>query len=154
MKVCSLRLFRRKHARGQSTVEFMLMVPILFAMFFFVIEMGLYFTTIHYGNYAAFVTARSVEGGFNPAFPDAKSVAKLVLNGAVWGNATVTPAGPVDAPSGVTVGLTGFERLVPFPFINALLPSMDISAQVNLGQTEWLYEGFEGRPPDQYDNNI
>ena len=90
----------------------------------------------------------------NASFPDPESVANLVLTGSVWRNTDVSTTGPSTAPTGVVIQLTGFEQIVPFPFINALLPSMDINTRVDLGPSEWQYEGFEGRPPDQYDNNI
>ncbi len=155
MKVSIVKMFRRRRARGQSTVEFMLMVPVLFAMFFFVIEMGLYFTTIHYGTYAAFATARSLEGGFNPVYGDTTAVADLVLTGAVWQGASATSvtSGSAD-PVGVRVTLTDFAQKVPFPFISGLLPDMTFATQANLGPPELGYEGVEHRPPDQYDNNI
>ncbi len=157
MRVSMDRLVRRHREQGQSTVEFMLMVPVLFAIFFFIIEMGLYFTTVHYGTYAAFATARSQEGNFNPAFPSTTAVSNLILTGDVWKGTSAAPvsvpSGSGDMPIGAQVTLTNFKQKVPFPFIRALLPSMTFSTQANLGPPEVWYEGVENRPPDQYDNN-
>lgn len=139
-----------RRLRGQSTVEFMLMVPVLFAMYFFVIEMSLYMTTINYANYAAYASARSEAGGFNNTYSSVDSVSRLILNGLVWGT---DAAVSINSRTGAQVAMTGFERRVPLPFINGMLPSMDFGVSVRLGPRERNYEGVEGRPSDQYDNN-
>ena len=140
--------------RGQSTVEFMLMVPVLFAILFFVVEMGLYFTTIHYGTYAAFATARSQQVGFSPMHGDVSAVSDLILTGAVWESGAAQSVMVGGEAAGVRIKLKDFEKKIPFPFIRNLLPSMTFATQVNLGPDERDYEGVEARPPDQYDNNI
>lgn len=135
---------------GQSTVEFMLMIPVLFSVLFFVIQMGLYFTTIHYASYAAYSTARAQVGNFNDVYSDAEAVSRLMLTGQVWGADT---AESINGGIGASVTMTNFESRVPFPFISALVPPMNFDVAVNLGPREVDYEGLEGRPSDQYDNN-
>lgn len=145
-----------RRQRGQSTVEFMLMVPVLFAILFFVIEMGLYFTSVHYGTYAAFAIARSQEVGFAPTYNSVPKVANLILTGALWdsGSAVAVSDARTGLVSGVAVQLNDFESKVPFPFIKPLLPAMNFDTRVYLGPDERGYEGVEGRAADQYDNNL
>ena len=40
-------------------IGFLLMMPLIMAMFFFIIEMSLYFTTVHYTSYATYAAARA-----------------------------------------------------------------------------------------------
>lgn len=139
---------RRRRSRGQSTVEFMLMLPVLLASYFFVVQMGLYFTTIHYANYGAFTSARGLVGGYSSMYQDMTSMSKLVLSGDVWGGQAAAAAA-----AGASVTLTNFERRVPLPFISSMVPDMNFTASVSLGGSEQDYEYVEGRSNDQYDNN-
>ncbi len=137
---------RRTGDPGQSTVEFMLMVPVIFAIFFFIIEMSLYFSAVHYATYGTFVTARCREvgyggdgaggGGKNAAF-----VAGAVLTGSVFqGNYRVTDT----AGAGVTVQMQSWVS--NFPFIAPLLPDMAFSRRINLGPDESAYERAAAPP--------
>ncbi len=143
---------------GQSTVEFMLMIPILFAMLFFVIEMGLYFSAAHYGTYTAFATARSTEVGYSALYPDEKAVSDLILTGALWQTADTRVTEEMDNGQaiGISVKLNNFEQLVPFPFIKELLPDVHFDTKVYLGPNECTYEYAVDpvRDPKFYDNNI
>lgn len=134
--------------RGQSTVEFVLMLPVLLATYFFVVQMGLYFTTIHYASYGAFTSARGLVGGFSAFYQDMTTMSQLVLNGDVWGGQAAAAGA-----AGATVTLTNFERRVPLPFISSMVPDMTFTSSVALGPTERDYEYVEGRGSDQYDNN-
>ncbi len=156
MKLTSARYVRHVRQRGQSTVEFMLMLPVIFSMLFFVIQMGLYFTTVHYGTYAAFATARSQQVGFSDTYSSAKEVSDLILTGAVWGSAVVGVESTMGDESGISVSLTDFERLVPFPFITKLMPNTKFKTSVYLGprECEYEYRAEETRDPYMYDNNI
>jgi len=129
---------------GQSTTEFMLMIPVIFAMFFFVIEMGLYFSAVHYANYATFVTARSQMAGFQngSGTQSADEVAELVLTGSVFRgsrasgkNYTVTQE---KSASGIQIALNSW--VTNFPYLSALLPNMKFSTSVYLGPNEASYE--------------
>lgn len=147
---------RRQSRRGQSTVEFMLMVPVLFAIYFFVIELGLYFTTIHYATYAAFTLARAQEGGFSNQWPSLSALDDVILTGLVWTSNAAKPVGASKySAAGVSVSVSNFEQRVPFPFIVGLLPNMQFDAKVFLGPTEALYEGkADTRNGSLYDNNL
>jgi len=150
------RPMRRRRQRGQSTVEFMLMVPVLFAIYFFVIELGLYFTTIHYANYAAFTLARAQEGGFSDQWPSVSALDDVILTGLVWTSNAAKPVGPSKyKATGVSVSVSNFEQRVPFPFINGLLPNMQFDTRVYLGPTEVMYESkADPRSSGLYDNNL
>ncbi|MFM7202469.1 MAG: TadE/TadG family type IV pilus assembly protein [Myxococcota bacterium] len=145
----------RKRLRGQSTVEFMLMIPVLMSIYFFVLEMGLWFTTIHYGNYAAFSIARAQQVGFSNLYPSVSSLNDIILTGAVWTNSAAKPVGPSKyAATGISVALTEFEEKVPMPFLRDLLPNMQFDTKVYLGSLELNYEyKAEGRSSSLYDNN-
>ena len=135
-----------RRCSGQSTVEFMLMIPIIFAMFFFVIEMSLYFSAVHYANYGTFVTARCRQVGYGGdgaggGGKDAAFVAGAVLTGSVFqGNYSVTDS----SASGVTVQMQSW--ISNFPFIAPLLPNMRFSRTVDLGPDESAYERLAAPP--------
>ncbi len=137
---------RRREEVGQSTVELMLMIPIIFAMLFFVIEMGLYFSAVHYANYGTYVAARCRAAGYGAdgaggGGRDATYVTKLVLTGSVFkGNYFVSDTSSL----GVTVQMQSWVS--NFPFINALLPDMAFATSVNLGPDESVYERTTGVP--------
>lgn len=136
MRIGAMKRERGQH--GQSTVEFMLMVPVILSIFFFVIEMSLYFSAIHYANYATYTTARArlANYGAQPyqSTPDPNSVMKLVLTGSVYGdNYDVT-----QTQKGVTMKLRHWKT--NFPFLSVLLPNMPFTLSVNLGPEEYRYE--------------
>lgn len=151
----TMRARVRKRLRGQSTVEFMLMIPVLMSIYFFVLKMGLWFTTIHYGNYAAFSIARAQQVGFSNLYPSVSSLNDIILTGAVWTNSAAKPVGPSKyAATGISVALTEFEEKVPMPFLRDLLPNMQFDTKVYLGSLELNYEyKAEGRSLSLYDNN-
>lgn len=150
-----LRLVRQK---GQSTVEFMLMIPVIFAIYFFVIEMGLYFTTVHYATYAAHAMARAQQGGYSDAYPSVNDLSKIILTGAVWTPGAAKANGPSKYElTGVAVSMNDFEVRVPFPFIRGMLPSLAWTVNVVQGPTELYYEGKNSSGlgnPGMYDNNL
>lgn len=147
---------RQQAQNGQSTVEFMLMVPVIFAIFFFVLEMGLYFTTIHYAQYSAFTMARAQQAGFSEQWPSVSTLDDVLLTGLVWTNNAAKPVGPSKySATGVAVSMSDFQDRVPFPFIQGMLPNMQFDVQVHLGPLEVGYEG-KAAPRDTglYDNNL
>lgn len=145
----------RKRLRGQSTVEFMLMIPVLMSIYFFVIEMGLWFTTIHYGTYAAFNIARAQQVGFSNLYPSVSALNDIILTGAVWQNSAAKPVGASKyTPTGISVSVSGFEEKVPLPFLRDLLPDMAFDTKVYLGSLELNYEyKAESRDQTLFDNN-
>lgn len=132
---------KRAMQGGQSTVEFMLMVPVIFTMFFFIIEMSLYFTAIHYTNYTAFVTARSQMVNFGKgaastsnANSNAEYIAGLLMTGrALRDNYSVNASGGV-----VQIAMQEWET--HFPFLNRLMPDKKYRVTVGLGRNEFDYE--------------
>ncbi len=128
---------------GQSTVEFMLMIPVIFALFFFVIEMGLYFSAVHYTQYATYATARAKMVNyrvFNGQSLTSEQVAGLIMTGsALRNNYTVT-----ESEGGIQLKLQSWKT--NFPYLSALMPNMPFATTVNLGPNEGDYESraFEG----------
>ncbi len=115
--------------RAQSTVEFALMVPLLFAVIFMCIEFAFYFGAIHYANYGAFVTARGVQVGEDSA----SDVKRLVMNGNVTRDASISTTG-----SSATVSQP-WE--VDLPGVNQLLGDIGFDVTAVLGSEEFSYEG-------------
>lgn len=112
------------------------MLPVLLAIFFFVIEMSLYFTAIHYTNYATFTVARSKLAGYRNADGQqtASFVAGLILTGsALEGNYTVT-----DKTNGISVKLQSWRTT--FPYLAGIMPDAPFTTTVNLGPNERVYE--------------
>lgn len=129
---------RRRGAsrRGQSTVEFMLMLPVLLAVFFFVIEMSLYFTAIHYTNYATFTVARAKLAGYRnkDGQQTATFVAELMLTGsALQDNYTLS-----EKTNGISVQLQSWRTT--FPYLAGIMPDAAFKTTVNLGPNELKYE--------------
>jgi len=140
---------RLAEARGQSTVEFMLMVPVLFSLMFFIIEMSLYFSSIHFANYGAFVAARANQTGFgNGSAGDAfnlQSLSELVLTGSIFkNNYAMDYSNEGGSNSGVHLQMEHWQA--HWPFLNTMLPDMRFEIQINMGPDESIYED-RGRPP-------
>jgi hypothetical protein len=125
--------------RGQATTEFALMLPLLFALLFMVIEFAFYFGAIHYANYAAFVTARGVQVGEDSA----SDVQSLIMNGNVTRNASIS------ASSASATVSQPWE--VDMPGINQLLGDIGFDVTAVLGSEEIRYEGQVN--PMYADNN-
>jgi hypothetical protein len=125
--------------RGQATTEFALMIPLLFALLFMVIEFAFYFGAIHYANYAAFVTARGVQVGEDSG----SDVKNLIMNGNVTRNASISTS---------SVGATVSQPWeVDMPGINQLLGDIGFDVTAVLGSEEIRYEGQVN--PMYADNN-
>lgn len=132
----------------------MLMIPVLFAMLFFVIEMGLYFTVVNYANYAAFVGARAVAAGFSERYPSIRSISDVTLTGLIWEPGAMEVIREGGKTTGAVVKLDQFAQRISFPFITSLMPNLMLATSVRLGQNELLYECVERRPSTLYDNNL
>lgn len=124
---------------GQATVEFALMLPLLFAILFMCIEFAFYFGAIHYANYAAFVTARGVQVGEDSA----SDVQQLIMNGNVTRGANISAGG-----SSATVSQP-WE--VDMPFVRDILGDIGFDVTAVLGSEEYRYEGQVN--PTYADNN-
>lgn len=136
---------------GQSTVEFVLMLPVVLAVFFFVIEMSLYFTTVHYVNYGTYVIARSKEVGYrgNGTSHTAAEVAEWILSGSVL----VDNYDLQETNNGITVGLRSWRTT--FPYLSGIMPDARFQATINLGPDERSYEAkaFDGCADNDLNSN-
>lgn len=156
---------RHQQQRGQSTVEFLLMMPLILATFFFIIEMSLYFTTVHYTSYATYAAARAHAVGEDPT-----EVTRMLLTGSVYNyrgnhsnpgqNYTVnlmqgdSNSSNARSASGVSVQLNTWTPQLPF--LAGIIPSsgggLRFQTRTYLGPPECTYEEV-GRP-QYYDNNV
>lgn len=125
---------------GQSATELMLMIPVLFALLFAVVELGLWLGGTHYATYAAFVGARAQQVG-----RDADDAVGALLDG----RATRRGRASDDGQS-VTVDMPWRADL---PFVSGVGDlSYDVTATA--GPDEADYEGKSGNLPRRYaDNN-
>lgn len=142
---------RKNGARGQSTVEFVLMLPVVLAVFFFVIEMSLYFTTIHFVNYGTYVIARSKQVGYRVKSNslNAGEVAEWILSGSVL----VDNYDLRETNSGITVALRSWKTT--FPYLSGIMPDAHFQATINLGPDERGYESkaFDGCADNDLNSN-
>lgn len=140
-----------RRLRGQSTVEFVLMLPVVLAVFFFVIEMSLYFTTVHYVNYGTYVIARSKEVGYrgNGTSRTAAEVAEWILSGSVL----VDNYDLHESSNGITVELRSWRTT--FPYLSGIMPDAKFQATINLGPDERSYESkaFDGCADNDLSSN-
>lgn len=116
--------------RGQGTVEFALMVPLLLAVLFLIIEFGIYFGAVHWDNYVAFSMARARQVG-----ADASQVADMLLTGNVTKEAIAT-----STSNGATV-YQPWDENYHLPGAKDLLGDMGFQVSVILGPPESGYEG-------------
>jgi Flp pilus assembly protein TadG len=128
--------------RGQATVEFALMVPVIFMVLFAAVELGFLFADTHYTTYAAFAGARAQQVG-----QSASEATDMLLDGGLTRNARVQASSsngsvqikhvwPLDLPM-----LAGFGNI-------------DYDVTVVAGPNEAKYENRSGNLSRQYaDNN-
>jgi len=119
--------FKNRRRKGQGTVEFALLLPIIFVLLFSVIEYAYYFGSVHYTNYAAFSAAR----------------AKLA-------NEEIGPVGDALLTGNVTSGVTlseqsnGVRAQMPWtaqtPGFKQIMGDMSVNMEVTLGPAECQYE--------------
>lgn len=127
--------------RGQASVELALMIPLLFAVLFAIVELAFFFGDTHYVNYAAFAAARAQQVG-----GDANRAASMLLDGNATSSARVNP----DAGGSVKVSQTWPFSL---PFTSGM-GDLELEVTVVAGPDEEQYEGRSGRLPQLYaDNN-
>jgi hypothetical protein len=127
--------------RGQSTVELALMLPLVFAVLFFIVELAFFFGSTHYVNYAAFAAARAQEVG-----ESATDAADLLLDGNVTRSASVTAhpgAGTVKIALPWQMSLPGTSGFSDF----------DYDVTVVAGPEEARYEGLSGTRSTRYGDN-
>lgn len=126
--------------RGQSTVEFAIMIPVICAALFLVVELAFFFGSTHYVNYAAFVGARAQQVG-----QSATDAAGLLLDGNVTRSASVrasTGGGSVTIEQPWSMDL---------PFTSGFA-SFDYDVTVVAGPEEARYENTTNRGRRYGDN--
>lgn len=123
----------RRQRRGQSTTEFALMLPLIFALVFAVIEYAYYFGAIHYVSYATFSAARAYQVNDDP-----QAVAASLLSGNMVdmdaGNVTMS----VESSTGAVTSTFNWEAQTPG--FRQLMGSMRAQMTVTLGPPECQYE--------------
>ncbi len=126
----------RRTRSGQSTVEFALMIPIIFAILFAVVEYSYYFGAVHYVNYATFAGARAQQTSISEgaASGNVSGVADVLLHGNVTGDATLSP----EPGSGYVTGELPWTP--DTPGFKEVMGDMTASMSVTLGAPECNYE--------------
>jgi hypothetical protein len=128
--------------RGQSTVEFALMVPVILMLLFTAVELGFFFGDTHYATYAAFAGARAQQVGQSAA-----DAADMLLDGGLTQNARVR----ASASKGTVQVLHDWP--MDLPFISSF-GDLDYDVTVVAGPNEARYENRSGTLSRQYaDNN-
>ncbi len=136
--------------QGQSAVEFALMLPLIFAVLFVVIEYSYYFGAIHYMNYATFTAARAVQGNDAAGLEDIKG--ELLT-----GNVTSPDGGDIGGDitvddSSATGELNWVPQMPGFQWVMGDNP-MDVDMKVTLGSPDCQYENQIANPA-YVDNNL
>ncbi|MFN7145190.1 MAG: TadE/TadG family type IV pilus assembly protein [Myxococcota bacterium] len=126
--------------RGQSTVEFAIMIPVICAALFLVVELAFFFGSTHYVNYAAFVGARAQQVG-----QSATDAAGLLLDG------NVTRSASVRASTGGGTVTVEQPWAMDLPFTSGFA-SFDYDVTVVAGPEEARYEGQTNRGRRYGDN--
>lgn len=142
------RALRQRTLRGQSTVEFALMMPIIMAFFFYVFEANIYWSALHQSAWAAYAAARTnlVLGGPAPKGRAVDRTGKMILTGRLFEqgvNISPSTLRPGGGPDGVIVRLQGLDSL---PYTKDLL-SFNSEVSTHLGWQEY----DKMRYPDPYE---
>lgn len=129
--------------RGQSTVEFAIMIPVIFAALFLIVELAFFFGSTHYVNYAAFSAARGQQVG-----ESATDATDLLLDG------NVTSAATVRANTGAGTVKIEMPWQMDLPFTSGF-GDFDYDVTVVAGPEEARYEGTTGNGirADRYGDN-
>ena len=119
--------------RGQSTTEFAMMIPVIFALLFAVIEYAYYMGAVHYVNYATFSAARALQVGDSP-----DDVAADLLTGTM----VDYRHGDVSLDVDDTIGRvrSSFIWDAQTPGFRQVMGDMSVDMQVTLGPPECEYE--------------
>ena len=128
-----------RERRGQSSVELMLMIPVIFGLLFAVVELAFWLGGTHFTTYAAFAGARAQQVGRDPA-----AATEMLLDG----RATSSQSTSGDGQS-VTVNMPWAFDL---PFVSAI-GSVDYEVSATAGPDEFQYEGRSGKRASRYGDN-
>lgn len=124
-------MMNRRNRCGQAVTELALMLPLIFALIFAVIEFSYYLGGVHYVNYATFMGARAVQANESPA-----DVELALFTGNVTKSAYLVT---LSDGSGVT-GTLPWEAQMP-GFAQVMGQDMTVDMTVSLGKPECQYEG-------------
>ncbi|MDP2309234.1 MAG: pilus assembly protein [Pseudomonadota bacterium] len=127
--------------RGQSTVEFAIMIPVIFAALFLIVELAFFFGSTHYVNYAAFTAARAQQVG-----ESATDATDLLLDG------NVTAGASVSASTGAGSVKIAMPWEMDLPFTSGF-GAFDYEVTVIAGPEEARYEGTTGNRSTRYGDN-
>jgi Flp pilus assembly protein TadG len=130
----------RARRRGQSTTEFALMIPIILALLFAVIEYAWYLGGIHYTNYATYAGARARQVG-----DSVSDVQDMLLTGVATKNASLS-----ENDSSVK-GTLNWEASMPG--FQQVMGDMTVDMEVYLGPPECRYELTSPGGAAQYSDN-
>lgn len=125
--------------KGQSTVELVMMIPVIFGLLFVVVELALWLGGTHFTTYAAFAGARAQQVGREPS----DATAALLDGRATSGHST-----SADGQS-VTVQMPWEFDL---PFVSAI-GSVDYDVSATAGPDEFKYERTSGNRSGRYGDN-
>ncbi len=124
---------------GQSTVELVMMIPVIFGLLFVVVELALWLGGTHFTTYAAFAGARAQQVGREPS----DATAALLDGRGTSGQST-----SADGQS-VTVQMPWAFDL---PFASAI-GSVDYDVSATAGPDEFKYERTSGNRSGRYGDN-
>jgi len=119
--------------RGQSTTEFALMIPVIFALLFAVVEYGYYLGAIHYVNYSTWMAARAQQ-----VSDDGEALAQDLLTGRM----TDARDGDVVVSFDETLGkvTSTFNWEAQTPGFRQVMGDMTVEMTVIAGPPECEYE--------------
>ena len=118
---------KRRKKKGQGTVEFALLLPLILALLFAVIEYAYYFGAVHYTNYATYTAARAKVGN-----EDISQIEDALLTGNVTQYVSFQ-----DQGNGVRATLPWEAHT---PGFKQIMGDMGVSMEVTLGPPECGYE--------------
>jgi len=139
---------------GQSTTELALMMPIIFALFFWAFQVNIIMMGYHQVAYASFMAARSFEVQHDePSHP--QHVLQMILTGQIYQNNENGPPSisvgtkrkdtKWDQPDGVKISMPQFASL---PYARGLL-NFESSVPTHLGPDEWDKNLWPDKKRDQ-----
>lgn len=142
----------RRRRKGQSTVEFALMMPVIMAFFFWIFEANIYWIGLHQGAYAAYAASRAhlVSGGPTQVRP--RDAVADIMTGRLWRDGDFRPEDRVSTstlrggggPDGVIVQLPSLSSL---PFSRGFL-SVQTEVSTHLGWSEFDSQKYRDRDRD------
>lgn len=145
---------RAEAQEGQSAVEFLMTLPIILALFFFVVQANLIFSMGHQGAWASYAAARYwlVAREPNPLVVQ-QEVVKPILRGTAWGGVRWESDNLPDSQK--TGGRVVFElgkMDTALPYARKMLGNVQWEIPTHLGANEWVAgKQGDGECPECWD---